>query len=408
MEKREMKIENTNEKNSFPCWLEIKLTHIFYSKHKQSTLMQKFQESVAQIYGIQTKNVKECIERCSKKMGLTEKQVAQVLQDSFPVEHLKEIPFELRHLIAQGVSVKDILAWCETSKEHAKMCQDPHLWMSLLRRDFPAEWFVDLDVAESKSAYRLLIKMKTLLGKARIIMVNAIMKYSFKTMKNQTAAAEKAAVPVKEAYIQSQNFYQPVLGRVLFRRVMIRENIIDREYFAEAVANYNNKMTKWLYKYMFGAVCYQILMTEKERGLELVQTFISGICELSPWGMIFPSVAAQVIAFMSAEPDVSSVPSHLKRALKYLVGRMTKEDTRHHLEPHTKGNELFEYIQYLLERRVAGVLTHHKHCECEECGTISHYLEFKHGGCNCDLCSFRLGEDDGWDGEPGEGIGGDE
>jgi hypothetical protein len=88
----------------------------------------------------------------------------------------EELPLELRHLIVQDASVKDILAWCTASKQHSVLCDDPVLWKALLWRDFRDELQI-LDqrhmfgeynpLGNDKLRYKVLALMKSQLLKAK-------------------------------------------------------------------------------------------------------------------------------------------------------------------------------------------------------------------------------------------------
>jgi hypothetical protein len=49
---------------------------------------------------------------------------------------LEQLPLEIRYLIVEGLSVKEILEFCLSNKEMNTVCQDPALWRLLVKRDF--------------------------------------------------------------------------------------------------------------------------------------------------------------------------------------------------------------------------------------------------------------------------------
>ncbi len=66
---------------------------------------------------------------------------------------IEDLPFEMREQILHNVKVKDILAFCSTSKQFLHHCESNNLWKILVERDFGKNIAQLKDEEHSKENY---------------------------------------------------------------------------------------------------------------------------------------------------------------------------------------------------------------------------------------------------------------
>lgn len=77
------------------------------------------------------------MERVSKKFGVSQKQVINILSTKGYIESaLETFPLEISQFILRDTKVRDILNYCSANKNLMYVCQDDNFWKTLLMRDY--------------------------------------------------------------------------------------------------------------------------------------------------------------------------------------------------------------------------------------------------------------------------------
>lgn len=101
-------------------------------------------------------DVRWCIIQTAKEHGISDKTVIDLLAGHYSLSLLEELPVEVQAIVINDLPVKEILAFCSSSKALKQVCEDPRLWRVLLRRDFKTAfdsgWSFD-NVDDAKSLY---------------------------------------------------------------------------------------------------------------------------------------------------------------------------------------------------------------------------------------------------------------
>lgn len=124
------------------------------ASRKLSSEMDTWFVNLAEFHRIPTVEIKRCFEALSKEFKISKKELYLVLKETFQTPPLSSLPFEVRQMIAQGLSTREIVSFCSTSKANIALCASEELWSILLKRDYPeVAWFAD-----SRKKYTLVYK----------------------------------------------------------------------------------------------------------------------------------------------------------------------------------------------------------------------------------------------------------
>jgi hypothetical protein len=93
-------------------------------------------KELAEIIGVDGQVIQDCVDVVAKQNKMNRSNVIEILQAHFRPDVISALPIELRFMILQGLSAKDIVSFCASSKDNIYLCDDPKLWSSLISRDF--------------------------------------------------------------------------------------------------------------------------------------------------------------------------------------------------------------------------------------------------------------------------------
>ncbi len=113
-------------------------------------------KELAEIIRVDEEVVQNCVDMIAQQHKTNRANVIQILQTHFRPDLMSALPVELRFMILQGLSVKDIVSFCASSKDNIYLCDDPKLWSSLLSRDFGRYDFKHLQDMDPRAAYSIL------------------------------------------------------------------------------------------------------------------------------------------------------------------------------------------------------------------------------------------------------------
>jgi hypothetical protein len=122
-------------------------------------------KKLAKLFKVRVDVIKKCISSCAKSTGYDRKTVMTVLSDHYTkyAEFFEYLPPEINTMILEGLSVKDIVSFCMSTKANSQYCNDPYLWRALLLRDLGIEKLhrptKDLSMNDPKKVYASIISL---------------------------------------------------------------------------------------------------------------------------------------------------------------------------------------------------------------------------------------------------------